>query len=277
MNIPRSARAQMAEATVTIINSGQYSTPSGKRVHIAREIAECNAQTRLFTPDYAAKFSPQSYQTVLEVQDETTLQGASRLLALGQFTKVGVLNFASAKNAGGGFLGGSQAQEESLARSSALYGSLQQCPEYYHYHRNVDHSLLYSDHVIYSPRCMVFRNDQGTLLEQAYAVDFITSPAPNKNALARNEAHNLKRIPSTLSRRIEHFLSIAAEQGCDALVLGAWGCGVFGNDPNEVAAAFAEHLQKSGRFAQQFKHVSFSIPFNPKTPDNTKAFRRYFM
>ncbi|MGL4185841.1 MAG: TIGR02452 family protein [Thiotrichaceae bacterium] len=277
MNIPRSARAQMAEATVTIINSGQYNAPSGKRVHIAREIAECNAQTRLFTPDYAAKFSPQNYQTVLEVQDETTLQGASRLLALGKFAKVGVLNFASAKNAGGGFLGGSQAQEESLARSSALYGSLQQCPEYYHYHRNVDHSLLYSDHVIYSPRCMVFRNDQGTLLEQPYAVDFTTSPAPNKNALARNEAHNLKRIPNTLSRRIEHFLSIAAEQGCDALVLGAWGCGVFGNDPNEVAAAFAEHLQKSGRFTQQFKQVSFSIPFNPKTPDNSKAFRRYFM
>jgi uncharacterized protein (TIGR02452 family) len=123
---------------------------------------------------------------------------------------------------------------------------------------------------------MVFRNDQGTLLEQPYAVDFITSPAPNKGALARNEAHNLKHISSTLSRRIEHFLSIAAEQGCDALVLGAWGCGVFGNDPNEVAAAFAEHLQKSGCFAQQFKQVSFSIPFNPKAADNTNAFRKLF-
>jgi uncharacterized protein (TIGR02452 family) len=63
----------------------------------------------------------------IEVVNETTLQGIAALHEEGA-ERIGALNFASAKNPGGGFLNGSEAREESLARSSALYASLQQVP-----------------------------------------------------------------------------------------------------------------------------------------------------
>ncbi|MEN9433773.1 MAG: hypothetical protein RLZZ422_1362 [Pseudomonadota bacterium] len=108
-----------------------------------------------------------------------------------------------------------------MARSSALYPSLQQCSDFYDYHRNKDHSLLYSNHVIYSPKCPVFRDDSGELLEQLYLVDFITSAAPNRGAILTNEKHSLTKIGTALDNRTEFVLRIAAEQRCEALVLGA--------------------------------------------------------
>ncbi len=80
-------------------------------------------------------------------------------------TRIGILNFASAKNPGGGFLGGSQAQEESLARSIALYASLQSEFQFYEEHREMV-ILLYSHSMIFSPNCPVFRDDQGVLLSK---------------------------------------------------------------------------------------------------------------
>ncbi|HVT71393.1 MAG TPA: TIGR02452 family protein [Trebonia sp.] len=42
---------------------------------------------------------------------------------------------------------------------------------------------------------------------------------------------------------------MAAAHGHRTLVLGAWGCGVFRNDPAVVATAFAGHLDRTrGRF-----------------------------
>ena len=153
------------------------------------------------------------------------------------------MNFASAKNPGGGFLNGSQAQEESLARSSAMHASLLRAWEFYERHRVLP-SLLYSDAMTLSPNCPIIRDDDGALLEEPRLATFITSPAPNAGAIANNRPQELPLIPDVLRRRSEFVLALAASQGYKCLVLGAWGCGVFRNDPRVVAAAFAEHLRR---------------------------------
>lgn len=149
----------------------------------------------------------------------------------------GCAQFASARNPGGGFLSGSQAQEESLARSSALHASLMQATGFYDPHRR-NPSLLYSDTLILSPRCPVFRNDAGDLLDEVQHATFISGAAPNAGALQGRQPHELHRIPETFRRRVEYVLALAASQGCSHIVLGAWGCGVFRNDPQQVAEAF---------------------------------------
>ncbi len=188
-----------------------------------------------------------------------------------QYRKVGVLNFASARNPGGGFLNGALAQEESLARSSALYKSLIQCPQYYDFHRS-HRSLLYSNRTIYSPGCPVFKRDDGTLIEEPYAIDFITSPAPNAGAIARNQPQDLEKISEVLYDRASKILSLAVFQGCEALVLGAWGCGVFKNDPSIVSKIFANLLFSDRLFKGRFQQILFSVLDSTKKENTISAF-----
>jgi uncharacterized protein (TIGR02452 family) len=258
-------RVAIAQDTLKIIKDGYYESPNGQRVDIAGELAACCNRTECYEPHsllqiklqtLSSKVSIQS--TKFDIRNETTLMGAERLAKYRRFQKIGVLNFASAKNPGGGFLSGAQAQEESLARSSGLYASLLKYPEYYDFHRS-NNSLLYSDRIIYSPSCPVFRTDDGTLLEQPYLVDFITSPAPNAGAILRNQPQNLQQIPEVLYERGAKILSLAAYNNCDALVLGAWGCGVFKNQPSLVAQMFVDFLLDEGQFRGRFKSVLFSV------------------
>ncbi|MEQ8381757.1 MAG: TIGR02452 family protein [Coleofasciculus sp. A1-SPW-01] len=258
-------RIAIAQDTLKILNAGYYDSPTGQRVDITQDLNACLAQTKYYDPDSLSTLeqnvlssTPKFSTTEFEVRNETTLIGSERMAQSRQFHKIGVLNFASAKNPGGGFIKGAQAQEESLARSSALYKSLLKCPDYYDYHRS-HKSLLYSDRIIYSPGCPIFRKDDGTLLEQPYRVDFITSPAPNAGAIWRNQPKNGARIRDVLYSRGAKVLSLAIEQGCDALVLGAWGCGVFQNEPSIVAQMFADFLLSNGQFWGQFKNVLFSV------------------
>lgn len=258
-------RMAIAQDTLQIIKAGYYHTADGKQVNIGEELTSCIAGTKYYEPDTLSNIkreilstTAQFSNTEFEIRNETSLMRAERMAKSQQFQKIGVLNFASAKNPGGGFLNGAQAQEESLARSSALYKSLVKCPEYYDYHRS-HKSLLYSDRIIYSPSCPVFRTDDGTLLEEPYLVDFITSPAPNAGQILRNHPQDVEKIPEVLRERGAKVLSLAAYNGCDALVLGAWGCGVFRNDPSMVAQMFADYLLPGGQFCGRFKSVLFSV------------------
>ena len=258
-------RMAIAQDTLKILDAGYYDSPAGQRVDITQDLNACLSQTKYYDPDSLSTLeqkvlssTPKFSTTEFEVRNETTLIGSERLAKSQQFHKIGVLNFASAKNPGGGFIKGAQAQEESLARSSALYKSLLKCPDYYEYHRS-HKSLLYSDRIIYSPGCPIFRKDDGTLLEQPYCVDFITSPAPNAGAIWRNQPKDGSRISDVLYSRGTKVLSLAVYQGCDALVLGAWGCGVFQNDPSMVAQMFADFLLPNGQFWGGFKKVLFSV------------------
>ena len=124
----RKARAALAAETVRIVDQGRYVSPSGGDVYIGDAMAHAAASTLTIAPDEPVPTRGGAFSTRVEVVNETSLEGAMALLEAGH--RVAVLNFASAKNPGGGFLSGSQAQEESLARSSGLVRLLESSPMY---------------------------------------------------------------------------------------------------------------------------------------------------
>jgi len=268
----------LAKQTVEIVERGSYKSAGGRVIDIAKTVRACLDATRFFPAEDlegirkdALSRSTEKLATTFEVVNETTLAGIARVLSDGQ-GPVAALNFASAKNPGGGFLNGSHAQEESLARSSALHASLLRAWEFYERHRAMP-SLLYSDAMILSPACPVIRDDDGTLLDTPQLATFITSPAPNAGAAADKRPDELPHIPDVFRRRSEYVLALAASQGYKHLVLGAWGCGVFRNDPSVVAAAFMGHL-RDGAWSGRFARVVFSVLDTSSSQDTLTAFRR---
>ena len=273
----RPTRTALARQTIDIVERGSYESATGRLVDISGDVRACLEATRFFSPEELEQIREnvlrrggEGLATRFEVVNETTLAGVSRVLSDGR-GPVAALNFASARNPGGGFLSGSQAQEESLARSSALYASLLRAPAYYERHR-ASRSLLYSDAMILSPDCPFFRDDAGTLLEQPQLVTFITSAAPNAGATSNNRRAELVRIPEVFRRRSEYVLGLAAHHGYRRLVLGAWGCGVFSNDPHMVAETFDSHL-RHGVWAGRFERVVFSVLDNSASRETFAAFR----
>jgi uncharacterized protein (TIGR02452 family) len=192
------------------------------------------------------------------VERESTLSAARRLVVDHGKTGVLCLNFASAKNPGGGFLGGSQAQEESLARSSALYASLCTQNGYYEANRACG-TALYTDHMILSRDVPIFRDEAGQLLAEPYLLTILTAPAVNAGAITKNKPQNEELILPTMASRIAKVLAVAAHAGYSHLILGAWGCGVFRNDANDVAELFASVLLGEGPFAHCFQSVTFAV------------------
>ena len=275
-------REQIAHDTVQILKQGEYASPGGRRIVLAADLLQCVDNTQCYEPEALASIrdrvlaQPAAFAvTIFEVANETTLQGSARLAVGEEESRIGVLNFASARNPGGGFLGGAQAQEESLARSSGLYHSLLKCQSYYHYHR-IHRSGLYSDRMIYSPQCPVFRRDDGTLLEQPYFVDFITAPAPNAGAVQQNQPSLAAQIEGILRERATKLLGLAAHHRCDVLVLGAWGCGVFRNDPATVAGVFSELLEPNGLCWGRFRKVVFAVLDTSRSQRTYQAFLERF-
>ncbi|MEV4874389.1 TIGR02452 family protein [Streptomyces syringium] len=266
----------IAKETEEIVATGGYTTPAGRTVGLAEAIGRAVRGTRLYGPEPVAVPEPGAgvagAATVFEVTAEGSLDAARRMAAGGT---VAVLNFASARNPGGGYLNGAQAQEEALCRGSALYTCLREVPEFYAAHR-ADPSPFYSHRVIHSPGVPVFRDDRGTLLETSFTAGFLTSPAPNAGVIARREPELAARVPAALATRAGRVLEVAAAHGYRRLVLGAWGCGVFRNDPAHVAAAFHGQLTGEGRFAGRFEHVVFGVL--DRTPDSPTraAFTRVF-
>jgi uncharacterized protein (TIGR02452 family) len=271
----RDKRAMTAKQTVAICEAGFYNAPSGKRMSIADELAKAQAGTVLYSPERppVAQLSEATRATRFEVRNETTFRALARLAT--SSGHMACLNFASAKNPGGGFLNGSLAQEEALACASGLYPCLLREPEYYERNRS-NRSALYLDLAIFAPLVPFFRDDAGALLEKPVLASVITSPAPNAGAIAQNEPANLRQVEPTLKRRSAQVLAIASAQKVDRLVLGAWGCGVFRNDPRTVARIFAELLKPPGKFAGVFDEVVFAVFDRSESRATYRAFAESF-
>jgi putative RNA 2'-phosphotransferase len=239
-------RRAIARDTLAACEAGGYDN-----VDLAPLIADAVSAThtvdlRLRTP------IPADRTTTIEVTDETTVAAILRLAS----PHLGALNFASAKNPGGGFLNGAQAQEESLARASALYPCLLTCNDTFYAPNRANPSPLYLDLAILSPAVPFFRDDAGAWLPSPVLASIITCPAPNASAL-RQQRSSLDDLPDVLHRRAELVLRAACSLSIRTLVLGAWGAGVFGNDPALVASAF--HAQLTGLYKRAFDRVTFAI------------------
>lgn len=197
-----------------------------------------------------------------------------------------VLNFASATHPGGGVVNGSSAQEESLCRTSTLYFNLnvrEMWDGFYSPHRRAGNPL-HSDDIIYTPRVVVFKRDtdRPTLLAEGdwYEVDVISCAAPNLREKPSNRmnAHDGNRriaiSPDDLrrlhERRLARILDVASANGAEAVVLGAFGCGAFRNDPTVVASAAAAVIPS---YRTLFRTIEFAVYCRPGDASNYTAFR----
>ncbi|MEU6315244.1 TIGR02452 family protein [Streptomyces sp. NPDC047014] len=269
---------EIARQNAEILAAGSYRTRSGRLIPLAAALAEAKAGTRIYGPNRIIPDDDgltRGAATAVEVTGESSTVAARRLTEAageaGASALVAVLNFASARNPGGGYVRGAKAQEEALCRASALYETLLEVPEYYAVHR-AEVSTFYTDRVIHSPGVPVFRDDRGELMESPFLAGFLTSPAPNAGTILRQEPERAAEIPGAVARRAERVLEVAALHGYRRLVLGAWGCGVFRNDPAVVAEAFRALL--AGRFAGVFDRVVFAVL--DRAPETREAFERAF-
>lgn len=277
-------RITIAQETLDIMAAGKYINQQQQEVNISADLKYAVANTIHYKPeDFDTVFIQRNNllekapatKCTFTVTSETTFAAARRLIVDEGHKDVCCLNFASAKNPGGGFLGGAQAQEEALARASGLYECLIQKREMYNINR-AHGNLLYTDNMIYSPLVPVFRDDWDHLLDQHYNVSIITAPAANRGAIMHNQPDGLAQIESTMLGRTEKLLSVAVVNKQTTLILGAWGCGVFRNKTEDVAAWFAQHLLKNETFKHAFRQVVFAI-YDPSEKKNSKlAFDKEF-
>lgn len=266
---------EIAEQSLEIIKTGVLQI-SEKSVVVKNDIEQSVSLTFTASPDNLDQMLQQRSTPTAVVATEITVVKQSTLEALFQEQssglKVAVLNFASAKNPGGGFIGGASAQEESLARSSSLYASLTKDTTMYQYNR-AHTTFLYSDYMIYSPKVLFWMNDAGTVLETPVKADVITAPAPNKGAMLQHKRqHEIDAIEGTFKTRIDKLLALAESQQVECLILGAWGCGVFQNDPFDVARYFKEAIDST--YKNCFKRIVFAIYGGSKNSDCLIAFQQ---
>ena len=182
---------------------------------------------------------------------ETTIQAILSRAGRGNIT---ALNFANAMYAGGAYVLGGNAQEESLCRASMLYYTIRNQKDYYR--RNRLHILPdYTDTMIYSENVPIIRNDFGELLEKTVLCNFITSPAVNRTFA--KFIFSQKKINNIMYSRIEKIIMLSLEKKTDILILGAFGCGMFGNRRETILPMFEEIINK---YVPDSVEIIFAIP-----------------
>lgn len=249
LTIPRSTAAQLGASAVSAARNGQYLNGAGQPVMWSDAVRAACAAKRSIAPDDQLPSRERVLlpETRIEVCNETTLSASQRFARRG--LRPLALSFANGVNPGGGFLRGALAQEEVLCRSSALYVTLADDPMYAaHSERPTNDS---SDWAILSPDVPVFRTDDGTALAEPWLLSILTCAAPYAPTVGQPESGDL------LQRRILRVLSIAESFGYETLVLGAWGCGAFENDPHRTAVDFRRALETE--FRGVFSAVVFAI------------------
>lgn len=180
-------------------------------------------------------------QSVFRVNEHLLRTDTVSAILLHRGKRVCALNFANANFPGGAYFLGGNAQEEALCRASLLYYTIRTAKRFYRANRL--HVLPdYTDHMIYSEHVPVIRNNAGTLLEMPMDCDFITSPAVNRTFA--KVLFSAKKLDSIMQNRIGQIIALAAQQSPEVLILGAYGCGVFGNRRESVYPIFENAINR---------------------------------
>lgn len=276
-------RKATARETLEIMKRGTYEV-GGKTVDISGMHKKSVGNSRLFTPEQAEAIlgkyprvrpsapgdSGGSHTAAVTVNCSTV--EAILTLAGDGIRNPGVLNFASAKNPGGGFLNGAMAQEESIAASSGLYQTLTKNEDYYRNNRNCP-SMIYTNHAIYSPEVVFFRDGRFELLGEPITASVLTLPAVNMGQVIQ-KGEDIHEAEAAMEQRMKLALALFAEMGDRNLILGAYGCGVFRNNPYKVAGWWKELLEEC--FRGCFDRVVFAVMERSAKGGCLKAFEDMF-
>ncbi len=246
--IPHHQAAALGKSALETIASGRYSNAAGQTRDLSATIATAVAVKRSLSPDTSLPTpDPVRFrETSVQVINEITLAASWRLAQEGR--RVLALSFANGIHPGGGFVKGNRGQESVLCRSSALYATLEGDPMYAAHAARPEPDS--TDWAILSPDVPVFRADEGSPLEEPWLLGILTCAAPYAPKLGRDRAGDL------MESRIRRVLAIARAFDYEDLVLGAWGCGTYDNDPARIAAIFRAALEEQ---AGAFRQVVFAI------------------
>jgi len=190
-----------------------------------------------------------------------------------------VLNFANPVHPGGGVRRGAKAQEEDLCRKSSLLLSLESshAAKYYEYNKKLG-TYMGSDAMMFTPQVEVIRDENGKLLDETMIVAVLTCAAPmitqGKEGMSEDAYQNM------VYHRIMGMLKCAAYFGYKNLVLGAWGCGAFGNDAHVISDLFYKALKElefNGlREKDFFRRIDFAVLDRTAEQYTFKEFERNF-
>ena len=253
---------------------------------LIQAIAAANAAQKLILESEEETWRPaRRYMRPAQaaVSKKRTLEAASAYPG----RKVCVLNFASATNPGGGVAQGSSAQEEAICRCSSLYFSLverRMWEGFYAPHR-AQKNPLHNDDCIYTPGVTVFKTDaavpQTLPPESWYTVNVLTCAAPNLRERPGNRMNEgdgeqgvqigKQALRQLHEKRVRRILSIAAAEGNEVVILGAFGCGAFRNPPEIVAEAMKTAVQAYRPF---FQAIEFAVYCPPRDDSNYRVFER---
>ena len=255
----------------------EYWTDKEKRAEQARkhtkemqekyelDIALSVMRTTMYKTNFQCVKNIEDKDTEIIIEDLDTVSAGSKYF-VDDGSTMALLNFSSYKNPGGMFINGSKAQEECLCHESFLYNVLKEFViEFYDWNNQHKNKALYLNRGLYSPSIMFLKN------KKVFSCDVITCAAPNKSAAQKYQNVSDEENTEALRSRIKFVLDMAKDNCVDTLILGAYGCGVFGQDPTEVASIFKEYLETTHKC---FDKVVFAIP---KGRDgNLDAFRKVF-
>lgn len=272
VTMTRDERARIAQATIKAMNDGYYML-GDKRIVFPKTINDA-----VFY-DYAGIQTLGDVNLFHMLRDKNIkVTNRDSFVAAKDYVDKGktvVLNFGSAKHPGGGFEVGANAQEESLCRASTLYASLtsKEGKEFYRQQYPFLRDM-YASHVLLSPSVVVFKGEMGKTLKNSFEVGVITAAAVNANVALRH-GFTPDRIRAEMCDRIRAVLKVALYNKYDNIILGAWGCGAFGNSPQLIAELFNTVLNTE-MYAVGFKNIEFAV--YDKTPmlENYRVFYQMF-
>ena len=239
---------------------------------LAAAAASSRSHTKLYLQDdYPMLPGIRDRRAEVAVTRSKTFAAAMQWHAAHPEDRITVLNFASAVTPGGGVLHGSSAQEESLCRCSTLYPTLDQrfLWESYYSKNRAAKNVLHTDDCIFSPDVVICKTDESIPQRMEpqdwVTVDVISCAAPNLRQdpdtfFNPEGGEPIHPTPPELialhQQRARHIMHIAAAYHTDVLILGAFGCGAFENDPDTVAYAYSQVIRE---YADYFKRIEFAV------------------
>ena len=249
-------------------------------------VVEAKKNTKVYYEDDYPQFDVNAVREErISVTRDRSYQAAMRLAKENPGKKIAVMNFANAFHAGGGVTRGASAQEECLCRCSTLYPLLYRRSlrdSYYKHHHDLNTSKA-SDSLIYTEDVVICKTDEEhpkrMVQDDWVKVDVITIAAPDLRTKSNMYAaivgngsfmNNAELFGYHVKRAI-HMLTVAASKGADILVLGAFGCGAFQNDPSVVARAYKVALEE---FPKVFDKIEFAVYCSPRDQRNYEEFHK---
>ena len=262
-------RKSIAQETLDIMENGYY-VVNGEKIDISEKHRKSVEKSVLIRPEEDDNIL-KSCEKLIKVLNISTVKAVFNFYDEG-INELALLNFASAKNPGGGFINGAMAQEESIAASSGLFETLTANREYYEVNRHC-YTMMYTNNAIYSPKVIFFRDEKFNLVKTPVVADVLTLPAVNYGqVLLKGEDSNLAK--KIMEERMKIALAIFAYNKNRNLILGAYGCGVFKNNPEDVALWWKKHLDNGYKYL--FDNIIFAVLDNSKNQKCIKPFLEIF-